>query len=79
MFEIFAFHPELALKRVIIELSFGHSIEKLLTLDYQLRDAAYIVISRKDKLAISTMFKIEIKFAVAALQKWFNAKIESKE
>ena len=35
---IFTFHPELDLERVIIERSFGHSIEKLLTLDYLTRD-----------------------------------------
>ena len=31
---IFAFHTELDLKRVIIERSFGHSLEKLTTIDY---------------------------------------------
>ena len=44
----------------------------------QLRDAAYNVSTRKDKLAISTMFNIEIKFATDALLKWFNAKTKSK-
>ena len=55
---IFAFHPKLDLERVIIERNFGHSIEKILTIDYltraqtqfinhktliQLRDVAYNV------------------------------------
>ena len=31
---IFAFHPDLDMKRIIIERSFGHSIEKLITIDY---------------------------------------------
>ena len=31
---IFAFHPKLELKRIIIERSFGHSIGKLTTIDY---------------------------------------------
>ena len=31
---IFAFHPKLQMKRVIIERSFGHSLEKLTTIDY---------------------------------------------
>ena len=31
---IFAFHPDLDLKRVIIERSFGHLLEKLTTIDY---------------------------------------------
>ena len=91
--KIFAFYPDLNFERVIIECSFGHSIEKLLTLDYltrdqmqflnkitllQLRDAAYNVSTRKDKLTISTMFNIEIKYAADALLKWFSAKTKSK-
>ena len=35
---IFAFHSELNFERVIIKRSFGHPIEKLLTLDYITRD-----------------------------------------
>ena len=31
---IFAFHPKLKMKRVIIERSFGHSLQKLTTIDY---------------------------------------------
>lgn len=34
---IFAFHLDLKLERVIIECSFGHSLEKL-TIDYLTRD-----------------------------------------
>ena len=57
---IFAFHPKLKMKRVIIERSFGHSLKKLTTIDYltneqlkfkdvitlkQLRDCALSVFS----------------------------------
>lgn len=35
---IFACYPELDPERVIIEHSFGHSIEKLSTIDYLTRD-----------------------------------------
>ena len=77
-----------------IESSFGHSLNKPTTLDYvtrdqmqflgrktllQLRDAANNVSTKKDKLAISTMFNIELKFAADVLLKWFNAKIKSKD
>ena len=41
----------------------------------QLRDAVINVSTRKDKLAISTMFNIEIKFAAHTLLKWFNEKL----
>ena len=59
---IFAFHPELEMKRIIIERSFGHSLQKLTTIDYltaeqlkfkdtttlkQLRDCAFSVASKK--------------------------------
>ena len=68
---IFAFHPELNMKRIIIERSFGHSVEKLTTIDYltaeqlkykdtttlkQLRDCAFSVANKKNKIAISEMF-----------------------
>ena len=80
-------------ERVIIELSYGNSHEKLLSLDcltrdqmqfvnrtnlLQLREAAYSVTARKDKLAIPTMFNIEIKFSANAILKWFNVKVKSK-
>ena len=59
---IFDFHPELKMKRIIIELSFGHSLQKLTTIDYltteqlkykdtttlkQLRDCAFSVAGKK--------------------------------
>lgn len=71
---IFTFYPDLNFQRVIIERSFGYSLEKHTTLDYltkdqvqflnkttllQLRDVVYNVSTRKDKLAISAMFNSE--------------------
>ena len=72
---IFAFHPELKVDRIIIERSYEPSRDKLLNIDcstraqmkfinpkvlLQLRDAAIAVANRGDKLAISTMFNIEL-------------------
>ena len=89
---IFAFHPELDLKRVIIERSFGHSLEKLTTIDYltteqlkykdlttlkQLRDCAISVASKKNKIAISENFSTELKFASDCLINWFNLKFKN--
>ena len=86
---IFAFHPQLELKRIIIERSFGHSTEKLTTIDYltneqlkfhdqitlkQLRDSAIEVLERKKTNAILEMFSIELKFASDCLLKWFYSK-----
>ena len=69
---IFAFHPELKMKRIITERSFGHSIQKLTTIDYltneqlkykdmttlkQLRDCAFSVASKKIKLLFLKCFQ----------------------
>ena len=90
---IFAFHPDLDLKRVIIERSFGHSLEKLTTIDYltteqlkykdlttlkQLRDCAISVASKQNKIAISEMFSTELKFASDCLINWFNLKFKKQ-
>ena len=90
---IFAFHPDLDLKRVITERSFGHSLEKLTKIDYltteqlkykdlttlkQLRDCAILVASKKNKIAISEMFLTELKFASNCLIKWFNLKFKKQ-
>ena len=91
---IFAFHPDLKIDRVIIERSFGHSIEKLSSLNYltskqlrykdiilllkQLRDCPISVSSKNNKLAISDMFSTELKFASECLMSWFNSKFKNE-
>ena len=90
---IFAFHPNLDLKRVIIERSFGQSLEKLTTIDYltteqlkykdlttlkQLRDYVISVASKNNKIAISEMFSTELKFASDCLIQWFNLKFKKQ-
>ena len=90
---VFAFHPDLNLERVIIERSFGHTFEELVSINYltaeqqqlinrktllQLRDTAINVSKRKSKIAISLMFNVELKFTNDILLKWSNAKIKSK-
>ena len=88
----FAFHPELKLERVITERNYGNLLDKLLTIDYllrdqinftnskkilQLRDAAIAVANCWGKLTLSTMFNIELKFAADTLLKWFSIKIKN--
>ena len=90
---IFAFHPDLEMKRIITERGFGHSIEKLTTIDYltaeqlkykdtttltQLRDCAISVANKKNKIAISEMFSTELKFASDCLINWFNSKYKNE-
>ena len=82
------------MKRVIIERSFGHSIQKLTTIDYltseqlkfkdvitlkQIRDCALSVANKKNKVAISEMFSTELKFASDCLLKWFHSKHKNSE
>ena len=79
---IFAFHPELDIDRVIIGRSFGHSPERLTSLNYltreqlefqnsktllQLRDCALAVAEKKNIIVISETFSIELKFAADSL------------
>ena len=81
------------MKRIIIELSFGHSLQKLTTIDYltteqlkykdtetlkQLRDCAFSVAGKKNKIAISEMFSTELKFATDCLLNWFNSKFKNE-
>ena len=78
--------------RAIIECSFGHSREKLTTLNYltrkqldfkdnkmllQLKDCALTVADKKSIMAISEMFSTELKSAADCLLKWFNKKFKS--
>ena len=91
---ILAFHPKLNLPRIIIERSFGHSLERLSQIDYltseqlkykdvitlkQLRDSALLVHQKKNPLAVSEMFNIEIKFATNCVLSWFYDKYKNLE
>ena len=91
---ILAFHPKLQLPRIIIERSFGHSLEKLCQMDYltseqlhygdlitlkQLRDCALAVDKKTNVLAISEMFCTEIKFATNCVLKWYQNKYKNLE
>ena len=89
---IFAFHPDLDINSVVIERSFGHSREKLTSLNYltleqldfkdnktllQLRDCAFAVAAKTSKIAISENFTTELKLDADCLLKWFNNKFKS--
>ena len=79
---IVAFHPELKLDRVIIYISFAHSLEQLTTLDYfsreqisfiephlinMLKDMNLEVSKRKCKNRIGQMISIESALAKKTL------------
>ena len=90
---ILAFHPKLKMDRVIIQRSFGHSLQQLTTIDYltndqmsfvniklmkQLKDFALEVNRKKCKNAIAQMFSIELCLVKKAIVVWFNKKIKSQ-
>ena len=91
---ILAFHPKLQLPRILIERSFGHSLEKLCEIDYltseqlkygdiitikQLRDCALAVHKKTNVLVISEMFCTEIKFATDCVMRWYYDKYKNLE
>ena len=91
---ILAFHPNLNLPCIIIERSFGHSLERLSQIDCltseqlkykdiitlkQLRDSALAVHRKTNPLAVSEMFSIEIRFATNCLLSWFHNKYRNEE
>ena len=91
---ILAFHPKLNLPRIIIERSFGHSLQKLSQIDYltseqlkykdivtlkQLRDCALAVSDKKNPVAVSEMFSTEIKFATDCVLTWFYNRYKNLE
>ena len=81
------------MKCIIIERSFGYSVEKLTTIDYltaeqlkymdittikQLKAWANSVVNKKNKIAITKMFSTELKFASDCLINWFNSKCKNE-
>ena len=90
---IVAFHAKLKIDRVIIQHSFGHSLEKLTTIDYlandqmafvdvnlikQLKGSALNVHSKKCKNAIAQMFSIELRLVKKTVLSWVNQKMKSQ-
>ena len=90
---IVAFHPKLKMERVIIQRSFGHSLEKLKTIDYltneqmsfpdvnlikQLKDSALNVHRKKRKYAMAQMFSMELSLVKKTILSWLNPKIKSQ-
>ena len=84
---IVSFHPHLNLRKIIVQRSYGHSLEQLTTIDYltnyqisfidvtlvkQLNDIAQEISRRKCKNALGQMFTIEIALIRKTLVEWFN-------
>ena len=77
--------------RVIVQRSFGHSLQQLTTIDYstndqmsfvdiklikQLEDSALEINRKKCKNTIAQMFSIELCVIKKAILAWFNKKIK---
>ena len=90
---IVAFHPHLNLRKIIVQRSYGHSLEQLTTTDYltndqmsfidvkllkQLKDMTQEVSRRKCKNTLGQMFMIKTALVKKTLSEWFNKKIKSQ-
>ena len=84
---LIAFHQKLKMNRVIIQRSFGHSLEQLTTINYltndqmpfvninlikQLKDCALEVSRKKCKNALAQMFSVELYLVKQAVLSCFN-------
>ena len=90
---IVAFHLHLNLRKIIVQRSYGHSLEQLTTTDYltndqmslidvkllkQLKDMTQEVSRRKCKNTLGQMFMIKTALVKKTLSEWFNTKIKSE-
>ena len=90
---IVAFHPHLKLRKIIVQRSYGHTLQQLITLDYltnyqmkfislkpvtQLKDMAEELSRRTCKNALGQMFSVETALIKSTLLDWFNNKIKSQ-
>ena len=90
---IVVFHPNLNLKKLIIQRSFGHLLKELTTINYstdnqmkfidiqilnQHKDIAIDVSKRKCKNTIAQIFCIESAFVKKTLLSWLNKKTKSQ-
>ena len=90
---IVTFHPNLNLKKIIIQRSFRHLLKELTTIKYstdsqmkfidiqilnQLKDIAIDVSKRKCKNTVAQMCCIESAFVKKTLLAWLNKKIKSQ-
>ena len=90
---IVAFHPHLNIRKIVVQRSYGHSLEQLNIIDYlsedqmkhidvklvkQLNHVAQMVRKKKSKNALRQMFSIETAFVKKTLLQWFDIKIKSQ-
>ena len=90
---IFAFHPHLDIKRIVIFRSFQQTLKELNDVNClnrdrlkevnsvtanQLQDFTIQVFEKKEKFAISEMFSCELKFTSYCLKKWFASKYKRR-
>ena len=89
-FFIVAFHPHLKLWTIIVQRSYGLTLQQLITLDYltndqmkfidlklvtQLKDTAQEVSQRKCKNALGQMFSVKTALIKSTLLEWIKKKL----
>ena len=87
--QIYAFHPDLKLSKIVIFWSFQQNAEEIYSLNHfsqehvrffdavtfiQMKDAATNVLIKQKSTSLSELFSIELK----NLTKWFNCTFKSK-
>ena len=91
--QIYVFHPDLKLSKIVIFRSFQQNAEEIYSLNHfsqehvrffdavtfiQMKDAATNVLIKQKSTSLSELFSIELKFTIDTLTKWFNCTFKSK-
>ena len=91
--QIYSFHPNLKLDKIVVYRSFKQNAEEIYSLDHfsqehvkffdpvtfdQMKDAGTNVLVRQKSTSLSELFSAELKFAIDILVKWFGCLLKSK-
>ena len=91
--QIYAFHPNLKLDKIVIFRSFQQNSERIYSFDHfsqkhfkyfdivtfnQLKGAATNVLVRQKSTSLSELISVELKFTIDTLIKWLNDVFKSK-
>ena len=85
--QIYSFHRDLKLDKIVIYRSFQQNAEEIYSLDHfffdpvtfdQMKDTATNVLVHQKSTSVSELFSVELKFTTDTLVKWFNCNFKSK-
>ena len=91
--QIYSFHPDLKLHKIVIYRSFQQNAKEIYSLDHfsqeqvkffdpvtfnKMKDATTNVLDRQKSTPLSELFLVELKFTIDTLVKWFGCTFKSK-